>query len=1108
MTSDASQQAIDMEISSWMESNSNGNIHVEYTSNRRVVVKSIKKHQTNYKITIWVPKKYPDNKQGFSCRQTDTGLIRIADIKRINKLISGKKLVLEKVLSYVAKYLRKHIENMEDSSVVVENDNAILESEWDIEMQKSILESDIVIVDEVMKDYESVISDSYDANDAEDSKRIDKIIADTESFINEMSGTVYESSSETADADDMVDVADVADTIDSLDHISPNNEPSEHCDTDNVSGGDPSENCDNDDDSSSAEISIRRLKNNTDQVDHDMDMDCFDIVEVTDSSSECSDCSDINNMTETFDDASFYDTIENFHEATDTTENVSWYDAKSSDRNEKFATNNYDFASPSNDSSNDVVRDDVSTEHENADSSSVDSVCHEGSANDDACSNIVSVEHNDVYTERSDSVSVEHNDDVSVEHNDGPGIAVMDVLRNSSYFSEPEEPCDSDSDSDSDSGEYSASDDEPSNNEPVFDIDDKLKLFSTPYDTNGIYRRLECNNTIPDSLQKFKEMTCPLSAYFFDSECKTILSRTNSIKFNYLENSNYVLCEIDEDYFDCNIGKSVIFKIGILAGYPLLAPTLLMTGGYRIGIIDKFSSIPTIKKSVWSKDIGLSGIIKSVKIFVENNAEHMKIYASHVSSTRILEVVENYNHIIGHVKAVNNEELYADILAMGKKSINTSSNTPQGGTGIGYGYGYIGSVDDQDNKNVNELIMQVSLEFQQCISSIDNVDYINLSKVLIGSPFHKFLIYFFSTFSAVYVLSEPSLFIAVMDSIRILPNNMGDFYVSDINGKNIYSPLSDMLASIGDHVMTFVDDHFLGNMVHNFTKLCDKIKNNLPNDIETIAITENLEKRDDYVEQLSPFASRENHNIPFTTADNGSKKIDKMYGSITTSCMKKVARELIAMPKELPIHRGSSIFHTYNPIDLRFHEFVITGPEDTPYDSGIFHFGMFTGNNYPENPPTVATHTTDSREKFNPNLYTNGYVCLSLLGTWRSPYASESWNPKISNMMQVMLSIQSMIFVSDPYYNETGREVGRSNDSMKSRSDAYNRLVEYMTIEIAMIRILESPPAGFEEIVKKHFSLKKDHIIETCGKWVNHPSAYNRIRESYQKLRDLLHKLG
>ena len=43
-----------------------------------------------------------------------------------------------------------------------------------------------------------------------------------------------------------------------------------------------------------------------------------------------------------------------------------------------------------------------------------------------------------------------------------------------------------------------------------------------------------------------------------------------------------------------------------------------------------------------------------------------------------------------------------------------------------------------------------------------------------------------------------------------------------------------------------------------------------------------------------------------------------------------------------------------------------------------------------------------------------GKVCLSLLGTWAGP----GWNPAKSTLLQVLVSIQSLILVPDPYFNE------------------------------------------------------------------------------------------
>jgi len=72
--------------------------------------------------------------------------------------------------------------------------------------------------------------------------------------------------------------------------------------------------------------------------------------------------------------------------------------------------------------------------------------------------------------------------------------------------------------------------------------------------------------------------------------------------------------------------------------------------------------------------------------------------------------------------------------------------------------------------------------------------------------------------------------------------------------------------------------------------------------------------------------------------------------------------------------------------------------------------------NYPNTYPKVLLHTTGKDTvRFNPNLYDTGKVCLSLLNTW-SGRDEEKWNPKTSTFLQIMISIQSLILVDEPYF--------------------------------------------------------------------------------------------
>lgn len=71
-------------------------------------------------------------------------------------------------------------------------------------------------------------------------------------------------------------------------------------------------------------------------------------------------------------------------------------------------------------------------------------------------------------------------------------------------------------------------------------------------------------------------------------------------------------------------------------------------------------------------------------------------------------------------------------------------------------------------------------------------------------------------------------------------------------------------------------------------------------------------------------------------------------------------------------------------------------------------------------PPLVNLQTTgNGTVRFNPNLYNCGKVCLSLLGTWQGDQG-ESWNKETSTLLQVLISIQSLILVDMPYFNEPG----------------------------------------------------------------------------------------
>lgn len=163
---------------------------------------------------------------------------------------------------------------------------------------------------------------------------------------------------------------------------------------------------------------------------------------------------------------------------------------------------------------------------------------------------------------------------------------------------------------------------------------------------------------------------------------------------------------------------------------------------------------------------------------------------------------------------------------------------------------------------------------------------------------------------------------------------------------------------------------------------------------------------------------------------------------------------------------------------------LICGAVGTPYAHGCFEFDIFCENNYPNGPPKMNLMTTGGGQiRFNPNLYHCGKVCLSLLGTWRGQ-ATENWDPKLSTILQLLLSTQAIIMSQEVYFNEPGFEGEAGKPEGERRNEGYSNIVRYGNVKWAMLGQLNNPPKGFETVVKRHFYIKKEEILKDLYKWI------------------------
>jgi baculoviral IAP repeat-containing protein 6 len=222
----------------------------------------------------------------------------------------------------------------------------------------------------------------------------------------------------------------------------------------------------------------------------------------------------------------------------------------------------------------------------------------------------------------------------------------------------------------------------------------------------------------------------------------------------------------------------------------------------------------------------------------------------------------------------------------------------------------------------------------------------------------------------------------------------------------------------------------------------------------------------------------------------------------------RILSELSSFKAGLPLNWESTIWVRLPKDNVNLFSFMISGPKDTPYENGLFEFHAYLPPDYPITVPKVLLHTTGNNTvRFNPNLYDSGKVCLSLLGTWAGQ-AGESWNPKASTFLQVMISIQSLILVEQPYFNEPGWEREMNTPKGKTNSDNYNKELQPHTIQLGMINMIKNPPSGFEQVIKNHFSMKKEEIINTISLWEESSIKHKElIKKQRLELIELLNTL-
>jgi len=575
------------------------------------------------------------------------------------------------------------------------------------------------------------------------------------------------------------------------------------------------------------------------------------------------------------------------------------------------------------------------------------------------------------------------------------------------------------------------------------------------------------------------------------------LDDNNIYVWNILLNNKDLNTNIMSQMTNNNIEYVKIKMIHHYYSYPLCpSEIVIMEPSFNDNLNNRIKNSKYLKQIKWNCSIKPYQIIDSI-VRVINKFGNINI---NNNTKKIIDESHYTGEIKGYLMAISSilltiddiiSNAIDDVIDNDMRIINITLNNKtviKKDKGVGYGYNGDSVWDQKEYRRMlNDRDTNLVLNFDKLIYLCNKIIDINqnatkeIGILLKCSNLYKFIINSFRTTTILEITNNATYYKNIFTLLQTLTlNNCSDIFsttlIEDLQRLNEKS-LESLKINSDNEIPKIIVNLFNGisEIVNiNNTKnnsICD-IKNNTKND--NIFVTEMNKYKCIYGKGLS-----NDGNYIYKEKND---QVNDMK-----SCYKRLGYEIPSLIETISISNDSIVLVYIDREKPNCMRFMINGPPKTPYENGLFIFDAYCGEQYPQTAPEFNLSNT-SGLKLNPNLFEKGKICLSILGTYSGtvPHESEKWNPKMSSLSQVILSIQSQILIDQPYFNEQGLENTRDTPEGIANSKEYNDLIKLYTMKACMIDLImhSNKYAELKNSIMAYFIHKKQSIIKNCKSWI------------------------